>query len=579
MSRLQEVSPNAEIVAKDAALAVNIAAASGLQNVLKSNLGPRGTLKMLVGGAGQIKLTKDGNVLLHEMQIQHPTAALIARTATAQDEVTGDGTTSTVLLCGELLKQAHRYTTEGLHPRVIADGFDIARDATLAFLEEFKVDYAPKSNSDESAAAVVSDDDATNDIENDSSTTTTNKVLQDRELLTCLASTSLKTKLEHDLADQIATAVVDAIQCIAPKNYTTNTPVDLNMVEIMTMQRKLGSDSRFVNGLVLDHGGRHPDMPKVLMNCHIMTCNVTFEYEKTEVQSGFFYSNADEREKLVESERKWLDERCRAVVDFKRSVCKEGESFVMINQKGIDPLSLDIFAKEGILCLRRAKRRNMERLTLACGGSPIHSVEDLDADMLGFAGKVSEVTLGDDKFTFVEECQHPKSCTLLLQGPNSHTIDQIKDAVRDGLRAVKNAIEDQAVVPGAGAFELAAAMHLRNVVAKATKGRAKLGVEAYAEALLVIPKTLAENSGFDVQDCILNLTDAREDSDCTLAVGLDCTSGDPMIPADEGVWDNVRVKRQCLHLSTVLASQLLLVDEVMRAGKQMGKIPEGADDM
>jgi T-complex protein 1 subunit zeta len=184
-------------------------------------------------------------------------------------------------------------------------------------------------------------------------------------------------------------------------------------------------------------------MPKVLHSCHIMTCNVTFEYEKTEVQSGFFYSNAEEREQLVESERKWLDERCRAVVDFKRSVCKEGESFVMINQKGIDPLSLDIFAKEGILCLRRAKRRNMERLTLACGGSPIHSIEDMDANQLGFAGKVSEVTIGEDKFTFVEECRHPKSCTLLLRGPNKHTIDQIKDGLRDGLRAVKNAVEDK----------------------------------------------------------------------------------------------------------------------------------------
>ncbi|KAL9187316.1 hypothetical protein ACHAXT_001419 [Thalassiosira profunda] len=545
-SRLQEISPNAEIVSKSAALAVNIAAASGLQNVLKSNLGPRGTLKMLVGGAGQIKLTKDGNVLLHEMQIQHPTAALIARTATAQDEVTGDGTTSTVLLCGELLRQAQRYTAEGLHPRAIADGFDVARDATLQFLEEFKADYS-----------------------------TEGKLIQDdRELLRCLAATSLKTKLEHDLAEKIADAVVDAMQCIVPEDTTTN-PVDLNMVEVMTMQRKMGTDSRFVNGLVLDHGGRHPDMPKVLENCHVMTCNVTFEYEKTEVQSGFFYSTAEEREKLVESERKWLDERCRRVVDFKRSVCKEGESFVMINQKGIDPLSLDIFAKEGILCLRRAKRRNMERLTLACGGSPIHSVEDLDADQLGWAGRVSEVSLGDDKFTFVEECRHPRSCTLLLQGPNVHTIEQIKDAVRDGLRAVKNAVEDRAIVPGAGAFELAAAMHLRNTVAKATKGRPKLGVEAYAEALLVIPKTLAENSGFDVQDSILKLTDAREESG--LAVGLDCSTGEPMVPADEGVWDNVRVKRQCLHLSTVLASQLLLVDEVMKAGQRMGRQPDGPD--
>jgi T-complex protein 1 subunit zeta len=470
----------------------------------------------------------------------------------SQDEITGDGTTSTVLLCGELLRQAHRYTAEGLHPRVIADGFDIARDATLKFLDDFKVDYSRGGENGKK------------------------KIQDDRELLRCIASTSLKTKLEHDLADKISDAVVNAIQCVVPED--PDSPVDLNMVEVMTMQRKLGTDSRFVNGLVLDHGGRHPDMPKVLTNCHVMTCNVTFEYEKTEVQSGFFYSTAEEREKLVESERKWLDERCRRVVNFKRSVCKGGESFVMVNQKGIDPLSLDIFAKEGILCLRRAKRRNMERLTLACGGSPIHSVEDMEPSQLGWAGKVSEVSLGDDKFTFVEECRHPKSCTLLLYGPNGHTIDQIKDAVRDGLRAVKNAIEDGAVVPGGGAFEIAASMHLRDVVARATKGRPKLGVEAYAEALLVIPKTLAENSGFDVQDSILKLTDAREDSECKLAVGLDCETGEAMISEDQGVWDNVRVKRQCLHLATVLAMQLLLVDEVMRAGKQMGRAPPGGGE-
>lgn len=504
---------------------------------------------MLVGGAGQIKLTKDGNVLLHEMQIQHPTACMVARTATAQDDVTGDGTTSTVLLCGELLRQAERYTAEGLHPRVITDGFDIARDATLEFLNSFKVPFTSP--------------------------------LKDREMLRCIASTSLKTKLDNELADQMTEAVVDSLQCIASEE-DENKPLDLHMVEVMTMQQKMGTDSQFINGLVLDHGGRHPGMPKVLHNCHVMTCNVTFEYESTEVQSGFFFKNADEREKLVESERKWLDERCKHVIEFKRSVCKEGESFVMINQKGIDPLSLDVFATEGILCLRRAKRRNMERLTLACGGTPIHSVEDMEPSMLGFAGKVSEATLGEDKFTFVEECRHPKSCTLLLRGPNKHTIEQIKDAVRDGLRAVKNAIEDRAVVPGAGAFEIAAAMNLRQNIARSTKGRAKLGVEAYAEALLIVPKTLAENSGFDVQDCILKLIDERDDSDCALAVGLDVYSGEPMIPADVGVWDNVRVKRQCLHLATVLANQLLLVDEVMRAGKNMGKQRDdikGPDEM
>jgi T-complex protein 1 subunit zeta len=197
-------------------------------------------------------------------------------------------------MCGELLRQAERYTSEGLHPRIITDGYDIARDATIEFLDKFKVpvkDGAAK---------------------------------YDRELLTSIASTSLKTKLDHELADGITDAIVDAIMCVAP-DEDDDKPVDLNMIEVMTMERKMGTDSKFVNGLVLDHGGRHPDMPKVLENCHVMTCNVTFEYEKTEVQSGFFYSNADEREKLVESERKWLDERCKAVIDFKNSVCKEGE--------------------------------------------------------------------------------------------------------------------------------------------------------------------------------------------------------------------------------------------------------------
>lgn len=557
--RLQELSPGAEVVSKSQARIVNVAAAVGLQNVLKSNLGPKGTLKLLVGGAGQLKLTKDGLVLLKEMQIQHPTAAMIARTATAQDDVTGDGTTSTVMVCGSILQQADRYCREGLHARIVVDGLEVARDAVLEFL---KTEFAMVPEGVDSSTGLIAD----------------------RELLHHVALTSLRTKLDASLADSMATAVVESLQTIGDMKAEgeQTAPLDLHRIEIMNMPHSTyamptAKDDNeltptaciFVKGIVLDHGSRHPGMPTLVNNAHVMTCNVSLEYEKTEVQSGFFYSNAEEREKLVESERKWLDERCRKIVEFKRKVCKEGESFVMINQKGVDPLSLDMFAKEGILCLRRAKRRNMERLTLACGGSPIHSLEDMEESMLGYAGKVSEVTFGDDKYTFVEDCKHPKSCTLLLQGPNDLVMAQMKDAIRDGLRAVKNAIEDGAVVPGGGAFEIAASMYLRNTVVPATKGKTKLGVSAFAEALLVIPKTLAENSGFDVQETILKLEEERASSG--LPVGLNCTTGEPMLPAEEGVWDNVRVKRQSLYLATVLASQLLLVDEVMRAGKQMGK--------
>lgn len=378
----------------------------------------------------------------------------------------------------------------------------------------------------------------------------------------------------------MATAVVDAIQCI----YSAESPLDLHRVEILALQRLTALDSRFVRGLVMDHGGRHPDMPSVLKQVHIMICNVSLEYEQAETAAGFVYSTAGEREKLVESERIWLDERCRKIIDFKRKVCAasttgaDGEStFCIINQKGVDPLSLDMFAKEGILCLRRAKRRNMERLALATGGQAILSLEDLDASMLGFAGKVSEETYGDDKYTFVEDCPNAASCTLLLQGPNQLTVEQIKDAVKDGLRAVKNVVEDKAIVPGAGAFELAASMYLTEVTVPKTVGKAKLGVAAFAEALLIIPKTLAANSGFDVQEALLQLKDERKSTG--MAVGFNCATGQPMLPALEGVWDNVRVKRQSLHLSTVLANQLLLVDEVMRAGKQMGRAQPNPEDM
>uniref|UniRef100_A0A7S2BN96 T-complex protein 1 subunit zeta n=1 Tax=Florenciella parvula TaxID=236787 RepID=A0A7S2BN96_9STRA len=531
-------NPDAEVVSKAQALLVNCAASNGLQNILKTNLGPRGTLKMLVGGAGQIKITKDGNVLLHEMQIQHPTAMLIARTATAQDDITGDGTTSAVLLCGELLKQAERQYSEGLHPRVVCDGYDLAKDHVLTFLEGFKTDYPD--------------------------------AITDRELLANVARCSLRTKLQAEVADLMVDACVDAIQSIAE----VDKPIDLHMVEIMTMKHKLGGDSKFVRGLVLDHGTRHPDMPSYLENCFICTCNVSFEYEKSEVATGFLYSNAEERQKLVESERKFTDEKVGAFIELKRQVCTEGQGFVIINQKGIDPMSLDMLAKEGIFAVRRAKRRNMERVTLACGGTPVNSEIDLEPSVLGWAGKVYEEQLGDDKFTFIEDVKAARSCTILIKGPNTHTIDQIKDAVRDGLRATKNCVEDKAVVAGAGAFETAAYTSL--MAFKGTvSGKAKLGVQAYADAMLIIPKVLSENSGFDVQDSIIALQEEHEKAGA--AIGLDLVTGECILPAAEGIWDNYRVKRQYIHLSTALATQLLLVDEVMRAGKKMGK--EVADPM
>ena len=301
MSAISMLNPKAEVARAAQALAVNISAAKGIQDVLKTNLGPKGTMKMLVSGAGDIKITKDGNVLLHEMQIQHPTASLIARASTAQDDVTGDGTTSTVLLIGEFLKQAELYIADNLHPRVITEGFEAGKKKALQILDEMKITLTEEEK---------------------------------RDVLVKIAKTSLNTKLHPKMANQLTDICVDAMLSIDQKDR------DLHMIEIMEMQHRTEADSQLVKGIVMDHGGRHPDMPKALKNCHILTCNVSMEYEKTEVNSGFFYKSAEDREKLVEAERKFIDDRVQKVIEFKRKVCGDdkSKSFVILNQKGIDPL-------------------------------------------------------------------------------------------------------------------------------------------------------------------------------------------------------------------------------------------------
>merc|ERR1719148_554295 len=246
----------------------------------------------------------------------------------------------------------------------------------------------------------------------------------------------------------MAEVCVDAVRCIKKPDRA----LDLHMVEILHMKNKLITETKLIKGLVLDHGARHPDMPKRLENCYILTCNVSLEYEKSEVNAGFFYNSAEQRDRLVESERRFTDEKVKKIIELKKKVCTEEnkKSFVIINQKGIDPPSLEMLANEGIIALRRAKRRNMERLPLAVGGNAVNSVDDLDEDDLGYADLVYEQMLEDEKYTFIEGVKHPNSCTVLIQGSTDHAVAQMKDAIRDGLRSVQNAIEDEALVPGAG---------------------------------------------------------------------------------------------------------------------------------
>ncbi|CAF1507384.1 unnamed protein product, partial [Adineta steineri] len=494
MSAITTLNPKAESARQAQALAINISAARDLAEMLKTNLGSKGTMRMLVSGAGDIKITKDGCTLLHEMQVQHPTA---------QDDITGDGTTSIVLLIGELLKQADLCISEGLHPRIVGEGFELAKKEALQILDKCKI---PINN--------------------------------DRETLIQIARTSLRTKLSMENTDILTDIVVDAILALNEPGK----PTDLNMVEIMEMQHRTEGDSRLVRGIVLDHGGRHPSMPKALKNAFVLTLNVSLEYEKTEVNAGFFYKNAEERDRLVTSERKFIDDRVQKIVELKRKVCSgddKNKTFVIVNQKGIDPFSLDILAKDRILASRRAKRRNMERITLACGGEAMNSIENLTKDCLGFA----EDVLGEEKFTFIEDCKNPKSVTVLLKGSTKYILNQLKDALRDGLRSITNAVEDGCVIPGGDASEIAA-HHAFTQYKEQVKGRVRLGVQAFAEALLIIPKAIAQNAGHD----------QHEYTTSKIPVGIDITTGEAMEPKSFGIYDNYRVKKQLIHSSTSITT-------------------------
>lgn len=317
-------------------------------------------------------------------------------------------------------------------------GLEIARDEALRFLDEFKTNVSDVSNKDGVGAKEEKKDDKNSDI--------------DRDVLVNAARTSLRTKLNEELADHLTDIVVDAVLTVRdPQHAEKHTEeIDLKMVEIMVMTHKSEFDTKLVKGLVLDHGARHPNMAKRSEDCFILTANFSLEWEKTEVNSAFFWSTAEQREKLVAAERKHTyvlnfyigifcivlmlsficficclfyledrNEKAMKIIELKKKVCSgdnKDKSFVLVNQQGIDPISLDLLQKEGIVGIRRAKRRNMERIPLACGGYSVNSENDLSAECLGYAGLVYEHTLGDDKFTFIEDVKNAFSCTILIRG-------------------------------------------------------------------------------------------------------------------------------------------------------------------
>ncbi|XP_051879960.1 T-complex protein 1 subunit zeta-like [Pristis pectinata] len=509
----------------EAALGINVTAARALQELLRTNLGPKGTMKMLVSEAGDIKLTKSGGLLLREMRLQHPTVSFIARAVATLSDTMGDGTTSAVLLVGEMLKEAERYISQGVHPRLIVEGLEVAKEEAISCLDELWED-------------------------------------EEDSIRRRVARTSLGTKVCPELAEVLTDLVLAAVTSVSRQRR----PIDLKLVELMVMRHQTEWDTVLVKGLVLDHGARHPGMKRRVEDAFVLAMNVALEHVLPRVSSSCFYKDAEERERFVKAERQVVQEKVEKIIALKREVCgTSNKGFVVVNQKGIDPLALGALAREGIVALRRAKKSNMERLPLACGGQVVSSLQDLSAGCLGHAGLVYQETLGESTYTFIEQCDNPRSVTVLIKGPNEHTLAQVKEAIWCGMRAVKNTIEDGCAMPGAGAVELRIRNQLVNHQMDKVRGVARPGFQAFADAILVIPKTLVRNAGYDPQEIVSKALTAEEQS--TIPVGIDLSSGGLIHDWDTPVWDNATVKHQLIHTSTAIVSNLLLVDEIVGIGK------------
>jgi len=492
---------------KGLSLYISICAAKGLQEIMKNNLGPNGTMKILVSGSGEIKISKDGSFLLREMQIQNPTASLIAKTIMSQKSYIGDGATSTIILIGEALKNIEKYLEKGLHPQILCDGIDLTRMEIEKWLP----------------------------------TKITNKTLDRKTLLKC-AKTVIETKIKKNLSNKFANIVVDAVLTI----YNEGKIVDLDRFEMLQINTRTESDSKWIRGIVLDHGARHPDMPKIINNALILLCNINLEYERPTTNSSISYDSIEEKERISLNERELINKRVKSIIQLKRSVCLEKNyGFVLINQKGIDTISLDLLAKEGILGIRRAKRKNLERIALLCNCIPVNSTHNLNSNVLGFSGIVYEQLIGEEKYTFFENVSNPFSGTIIIKGRSSFIRKQIENSLYSAMKTLKLGIEDRGFLKGAGSIELMLQQHLLIFSAK-IPGKKKYGVRAVANAIASIPRTLLENSGKKVDNlskCI-ELYGNRENSEETVYL------------------DSYSAKKHVLNTVCFLLMQLLLIDDI-----------------
>lgn len=508
---------------------MNILAAKIIAEAVKSTLGPKGMDKMLVDSTGDIVITNDGAAILKEVEVKHPSAKMMVEVAKAQEKEVGDGTTTAVVLAGELLKRAEELLEQEVHATVIAKGYRMAEEEAIRILEDMSKKVGE----------------------------------EDREVLRKVALTSLSSKMPGVAAkEHIASLATEAVGMVADKSRG-KVSIDKADIKIQKHMGEAIGESSIVRGIVLDKERVHQGMPRRVEKARIALVKSEMKVKKTETDAKF---NITSPEKL----RSFMDEERETLREMARSIAKAGANVVFC-QKDIEDLVGYYLAKEKILGVKSVSEKDMKLIAKATGGSIVSNARDVTSRALGSAGRVEERKIGDKAFVFIEDCREPKAVTVFIRGGTEHITDEVERSMDDALSVVKDVMELGYVLPGGGACEVEVARGLREYAGRVS-GREQLAILEFANALEAIPRALAENTGLDPIDVLIELRAAHEEG--RKNAGVDIATGKAVDMFEKGVLEPLKVKTQVIKSAAEVANMILRIDDVIAAKGALGEEEE-----
>ncbi|HYM38798.1 MAG TPA: thermosome subunit beta [Thermoplasmata archaeon] len=498
----------------------NIAAAKAVADAVRSTLGPRGMDKMLVDSLGDVVITNDGVTILKEIDIEHPAAKMLVEVAKTQDEEAGDGTTTAVILAGELLKKAEDLIDQNIHPTVIASGYRQASEKAREILEK--------------VASKIS--------------------IKDTDVLKKVSMTSMSSKSSSGHKELLADISVKAVSTVAEQRADGSYFVDDDNIQVVKKQGGSIADTELVDGIIVDKERVHPGMPSEVKEAKIALVDAALEVKKTEIDAKIEITDPTQLQAFLNEEEGMLKRMVETV--------KKSGATILFSQKGIDDLAQHYLAKEGIYAVRRVKKSDMEKLAKATGGKIVTKLDELSKDDLGYAKSVFEKKIGEDSMTFVTGCKNPKAVSILIRGGTEHVVDEVERSLEDSTSVVAVAIEDGKVVTGGGSSATEIALGLRDF-ASTVGGREQIAIEAFADAMECVPRTLAENAGLDPIDMLIELR--KEHKKGNKYAGVNVFTGKVSDMKKENVIEPIRVGSQAISSATDAAVMVLRIDDVIAA--------------